>query len=239
MSARFYCPDPPVDGRQRLGAGEARHLSRVCRLGLGDVVELFDGRGCATRSEVIAAGDDWVELTAIGSPLPERQPPCRLTLASAVSKGDRFDWLVEKATELGVERLIPMVADRSVVEPGSTKLSRLRRSIIEASKQCRRNRLMILDPPMRWSDLAGACPGSWKFVADPAGLPASRVASIPHGQAVILAVGPEGGFTAAERLLADETGWLSISLSVNTLRIETAGLAGCAALFTRGQESNE
>jgi len=239
VSARFYCPDPPVDGRQRLGAGEARHLSRVCRLGLGDVVEVFDGRGYATRSEVIAAGDDWVELTAVGSPLPERQPPCRLTLASAVSKGDRFDWLVEKATELGVERLIPMVTDRSVVEPGGGKLSRLRRSIIEASKQCRRNRLMILDSPMRWSDLAGACPGFWKFVADPAGLPASGVASIPHGQSVILAVGPEGGFTALERLLADKLGWLSISLSVNTLRIETAGLAGCAALFTHAQESNE
>ncbi|HKI19105.1 MAG TPA: RsmE family RNA methyltransferase [Isosphaeraceae bacterium] len=239
MSARFFCPDPPVDGRQRLGAGEARHLSRVCRLGVGDVVEVFDGRGFATTSKVITVGDDWVELTAVGPPLAERPPPCRLTLASAVPKGDRFDWLVEKATEMGVERLIPIVTDRSVVEPGSGKLSRLRRSIIEASKQCRRNRLMVLDPPMRWSDLAGCCPGLWKFVADPAGLPASRVAAIPHGQAVILAVGPEGGFTASERELADQTGWLSISLSVNTLRIETAGLAGCSALFARAEESNE
>jgi len=206
---------------------------------VGDVVELFDGRGGATRSEVIAVGDDWVELTGVGPPLPGRLPPCRLTLASAVSKGDRFDWLVEKATELGVERLIPILTDRSVVEPGSGKLSRLGRSIIEASKQCRRNRLMVLDPPMRWSDLARSCPGLGKFIADPAGLPASRVAAIPHGQAVILAVGPEGGFTASERDLADQTGWVAISLSVNTLRIETAGLAGCAALFTRAEESNE
>jgi len=206
---------------------------------VGDVVEVFDGRGYATKSEVIAVGDDWVELTAIGPPLAERPPPCRLTLASAVAKGDRFDWLVEKATELGVERLIPIVTDRSVVEPGSGKLSRLRRSIIEASKQCRRDRLMVLDSPMRWADLARACSGLWKFIADPGGRPASRVAAIPHGQAVILAVGPEGGFSAPERELADQTGWLSISLSANTLRIETAGVAGCAALFTRAKESNE
>jgi 16S rRNA (uracil1498-N3)-methyltransferase len=206
---------------------------------VGDVVELFDGRGCATRSEVIAIGDDWVELTVVGAALPGPLPPCRLTLAPAVSKGDRFDWLVEKATELGVERLIPILTDRSVVEPGSGKLSRLRRSIVEASKQCRRNRLMVLDPPMRWSDLARACPGSAKFIADPAGLPASRVAAIPHGHTVILAVGPEGGFTASERQLADEAGWVAINLGVYTLRIETAGLAGCAALFTRAEESNE
>ena len=84
-------------------------------------------------------------------------PPCRLTLASAVSKGERFDWLVEKATELGVERLIPIVTDRSVVEPGVGKLSRLRRSIIEASKQCRRNRLVFWTNRFAgrsWRDLA-------------------------------------------------------------------------------------
>jgi 16S rRNA (uracil1498-N3)-methyltransferase len=239
VSVRFYCPDPPCDGRQRLGAGEARHLSRVCRLGVGDVVEVFDGRGGATRSEVIALGADWVDLLAVGTPIPERPPPFSLTLASAVSKGDRFDWLVEKATELGVERLIPILTDRSVVEPGSAKLSRLRRSIIEASKQCRRNRLMVLDQPVRWTHLAEAYPGSLKFLADGEGLPAPRVPPISHGRAVILAVGPEGGFSASERELANQTGWLGISLSVNTLRIETAGLAGCAALFSRAEEPNE
>jgi 16S rRNA (uracil1498-N3)-methyltransferase len=238
VSARFYCPDLPVDGRQRLEGSEARHLSRVCRLGVGDVVEVFDGRGHATRSEVVAVGADWVELNA-GALLSGCLPPCRLTLASAVSKGDRFDWLVEKATELGVERLIPLLCDRSVVEPRSGKLSRLRRSIIEASKQCRRDRLMVLDPPMRWSELAGSSPKFTKFVADPAGVTASRVAAIPHGQSVILAVGPEGGFTVAERQLADQNGWAAISLSVNRLRIETAAIAGCSALFTRAEESNE
>jgi 16S rRNA (uracil1498-N3)-methyltransferase len=239
VPARFYCPDPPDDGRLRLGPDEASHLNRVCRLDVGDVVEVFDGRGYATRSRVIALDKNRVELTAVGPPLPERVAPCRLTLASAVSKGDRFDWLVEKATELGVERLIPLMTARSVVEPGSGKLSRLRRTIIEASKQCGRNRLMVLDSPMRWPELIASCRDARRFIADPSGSRVSRVAAIRLGEAVILAVGPEGGFTAAERAMAVESGWYSINFSVNTLRIETAGLVGCAILSARAEESNE
>ena len=239
MPARFYCPDPSSDGIHRLKAGEARHLSRVCRLGVGAEVEVFDGRGGATRAKVIAFGVDRIDLIAVGAPIPERVPPFPLVLASAVPKADRFDWLVEKATELGVERLIPLICDRSVVEPALSKISRLERTIIEASKQCRRSRLMVLEPPKRWSQVAESVPGSLKFLADLQGLPANQVQRIPSGQPVILAVGPEGGFTKAERELAGRMGWLGIDLGVNTLRIETAGLAGCAALFTRAKEPNE
>ncbi len=135
MSDRFYCPAAPRDGRYHLSPEESRHLSRVCRLGIGDRVEIFDGRGFVTGAEVVAAAGDSVELVAVGEPLPTRQPPCSLTLATAVPKGDRLDWIVEKATELGVDRLIPIIAERSVVVPRGSKLERLRRSIVEASKQ--------------------------------------------------------------------------------------------------------
>ncbi len=238
MSARFYCPDSPRAGRQRLAADEARHLSRVCRLGIGDVVEVFNGQGLATRSEVAAAGHDWVEL-AILSVLPERLAPLRLTLATAVPKGERFDWLVEKATELGVERLIPTLTARSVVEPGERKLDRLRRSIVEASKQCRRDQLMILERPMQWSGVVQSARSTLRLLADPEGPGIAAWPALELGQALTLAVGPEGGLTPAERELAIEEGWVAICLSVNTLRIETAGLAGCAALLARVQESHE
>src|SRR5262249_15441748 len=154
----------PHEGRLRLPADEARHLSRVCRLGLGDQVEVFDGQGFATTAEVVVIRDDWVELSARGAPLPVRQPECALTLATAVPKGDRFDWLVEKATELGVERLIPMLSERSVVDPRSSKLTRLRRTVIEASKQCGRARLMVLEGPVPWTRLATSCPDSMRFL---------------------------------------------------------------------------
>jgi 16S rRNA (uracil1498-N3)-methyltransferase len=206
---------------------------------VGDFVEVFDGRGLATRSEVVAVGDDWVELRIAGPLVPERPSPFALTLATAVPKGERFDWLVEKATELGVARLIPIVTERSVAEPGTSKLSRLRRSIIEASKQCGRNRLMVLESPVRWEPLIGSWHESGKFLADPEGSPVRRGLTISPGRAAILAIGPEGGFTPRERDLALQAGWSPITLSVNTLRIETAALAGCAVLFTRIPESNE
>jgi 16S rRNA (uracil1498-N3)-methyltransferase len=220
----------------RLGAEETRHLSRVCRLDIGDIIEVFDGNGYATRAEIVKVERDCALLSAVGTRLPEQPPPFSLRLATAVPKGDRFDWLVEKATELGIESLIPIVAERSVVEPGGPKLERLRRSIIAASKQCRRSRLMTLGPPMPWERIATLELAPIKFLADPAGVPLLRCPPIAGESSVILAVGPEGGFTAPERALAEQNGWLAVSLSVNMLRIETAGLAGAAALFTRVKE---
>jgi 16S rRNA (uracil1498-N3)-methyltransferase len=239
VSTRFYSPDPAQNGKLRLGSDEARHLSRVCRLGAGDVVEVFDGKGHATRAEIVRIDQQGVELTVIGRPLADALPPFPLILASAVPKGDRFDWLVEKATELGVERLIPILTERSVVEPGGAKLERLRRAIVEASKQCGRNRLMILETPVRWDQLSGLHSDSLRFLADPEGIRTPHWPAIPPDRSVILAVGPEGGFTPSERTRADQTGWLAIRLSATILRIETAGLVGCADLFSHGNDLQE
>ncbi len=239
MSARFYCPDLALDGQLRLVGAEARHVSRVCRLGVGDTVEVFDGAGRSMSALIVKIDHDGVELTPLSPPLPERLAPLALTLASAVPKGDRFDWLVEKATELGIERLIPILTERSVVDPGPAKLGRLQKTIIEASKQCRRDRLMILDRPMRWDQVVGLDPGSLRFLADPQGTPPARWPAITHRQSVILAVGPEGGFSPRERQIGDAAGWVAISLGVTILRIETAGVAGCAALFTRVRETEQ
>jgi 16S rRNA (uracil1498-N3)-methyltransferase len=238
VSARFYCPDSPRQGRQRLAADEAHHLTRVCRLGIGDIVEVFDGQGLATRSEVVATGQGSVELVIL-SVLPERRPPVHLTLATAVPKGERLDWLVEKATELGVDRLIPITTDRSVAHPRETKLDRLRRSIIEASKQCRRDRLMILEPPVAWTRVVQSAQPPLRLLADPDGCRLPAWPAIDPGGVATLAVGPEGGFTPEEREQAIKTGWVAVCLGVNTLRIETAGLAGCAALLARSQEPNQ
>ena len=104
----------------------------------------------------------------------ELTSPCSLTLATAIPKGDRFDWLVEKATELGVARLIPLVTEHSVVDPRESKLERLRRTIIEASKQSRRNRLMVLDSPLSWVDLVRSARQAVRLLARPDGLSPGR-----------------------------------------------------------------
>jgi 16S rRNA (uracil1498-N3)-methyltransferase len=239
VPARFYCPDPPRDGRLQLNADESRHLTRVCRLGEGDCIEVFDGRGSVAIAQVLAVGAGCVELRVEADWLREDPPPISLTLATAVPKGDRFNWLIEKATELGVERLIPLVTNRSVVDPRGSKLGRLRRSIIEASKQCRRARLMVLDDPIEWTTLIASFPGATRFLADPAGSPPRQWPVIPRDGAAVLAVGPEGGLTSSERDLALGSGWFGIRFSLNTLRIETAGLAGCATLLTRVPEADE
>jgi 16S rRNA (uracil1498-N3)-methyltransferase len=231
MADRCYCPDPPVEGRLVLEGDEARHLSRVRRVGVGEVVEVFDGRGFATRARVEGAGKNRVDLTVLGGPIADRMAPCRLTLATAVPKGERFDWLVEKATELGVARLVPLITERSVVDPRLAKLDRLRRLIVEAAKQCGRNRLMELDTPTPWTALAHAENDETRLLAHPGGVPSSAWRPIRSGAAVTLAVGPEGGFSEPEVALAVDLGWQAIGLGETLLRIETAGLAGSAAIL--------
>ena len=193
MPTRFYCPNPPNDGVYRLSADEARHLRRVCRLGAGDETEIFDGRGFASCARVIGLGSDWADLTAIGEPIPEREPPLPLVLASAAPKADRLDWLVEKATELGVARLIPLVSDRSVVEPGSSKIARLQCTVIEASKQCGRARLMAIDPPARWSNVVHSFPDFSRFLADADGVSLTLVPRFRRDMPWFLQWAPRAG----------------------------------------------
>ncbi len=234
LADRFYCPDAPIDGRATLEGDEARHLTKVRRVGVGEVVEIFDGRGSAYRAEVASLGRDRVELAILGFATSASVAACRLTLGSAVPKGDRFDWLVEKATELGVARLIPLVTERSVVDPRSAKIDRLRRVVVEAAKQCRRDRLMELEPPTPWASLVGSSEGSLKLIAHPGGGPVAA-SGVGRGASVVLAIGPEGGFTEGEVDRAVGAGWRLVDLGPTILRVETAGLAACSTLLALGE----
>jgi 16S rRNA (uracil1498-N3)-methyltransferase len=173
-------------------------------------------------------------LEAFGAPLADHRAACRLTLAAAVPKGERFDWLVEKATELGVERLVPLVTERSAVDPRATKLERLRRRIVEASKQCGRNRLMVLEAPMPWSEWLSAAPASaTRLLAHPGGPPPRSWPVVPVGGEAALSIGPEGGFSEPEVDAASAAGWRVVALGETLLRIETAAVAGVAMILAR------
>ena len=231
VADRFYCPEPPVDGHATLKDDEARHLARVRRVALGECVELFDGKGWVFRAEVATLGRDRVTLRVLGASPTSSSPACSLTLATAVPKGDRFDWLVEKSTELGVARLVPLVTARSVVDPRSAKIDRLRRTVVEAAKQCRRDVLMELGSPTPWATLARDASTPHRFVADPSGSPLAAIAPPPRGSSAILAIGPEGGFSPDEHADAISLGWKPVSLAASILRVETAALAGAAILL--------
>jgi 16S rRNA (uracil1498-N3)-methyltransferase len=237
MAERFFCPGAATGARLVLEYDEARHLSRARRVGAGEVVEVFDGRGFATMAEVVSIGKDRVELQATGPPLPDRVVDVRVTLATAVPKGDRFDWLVEKATELGVDRLVPLNTERSVVDPRSAKLDRLRRAVVEASKQCGRSRLMEITGPTAWAEFLEAPGPALRLVAHPGGLGFADWPDPGAGGSAVLAVGPEGGFADAEVRAARGAGWVVAGLGPTLLRVETAGLVGCARLIALGERN--
>jgi 16S rRNA (uracil1498-N3)-methyltransferase len=232
LADRFYGPEPPRDGVIVLSEDESRHLARVSRRVEGETVEVFDGRGGGFLATITRIGKSGVELT-VQSALDDRATPLDLTLLVAAPKGDRLDWLVEKATEIGVTRLIPIRADRSVVDPRSAKLDRLRRTIIEASKQCGRNRLMTLDDPMSSRDAFRMVPAANRWIAHAGGNTLQTEAKQATHAKAALAVGPEGGWTEDEINQARQEGWAILGLGKTRLRVETAALVGSVILINQ------
>lgn len=224
MSERFFLASPPEFSRAILADDEARHLVRVLRARVGDDVRVFDGKGREWLARVAVIDRDRVTLDLVAD-MPA--PPSRarpVTLAVALPKGERQKWLVEKLTELGVARLVPLVTDRGVAEATPAALERLRRGVVEACKQCGRNTLMEIEPPLTLTGLAGRFPHARRLIAHPAGGPLD----VGHGaeaMEIVAAVGPEGGFTEAEIAEAERSGFGRVSLGPLILRIETAAIA--------------
>ena len=235
MSERVYWPEFPSildEAILVIDGDEGHHLGRVRRIEVGDAVELFDGRGNGRRGEVLDVVKDRVTVRLVGPPVPDRVASVSLTLASAVPKGDRLGWLVEKATELGVSTFVPILTDRSVVDPRSAKLDRLRKSVIEACKQCGRNRLMTIENPTAWSAfLRDVRPESTRLIAHPGGLAFSEWPT-PATSAVV-AIGPEGGFTERESGNSVGAGFVAVSLGPTLLRVETAAIVASARVLAR------
>jgi 16S rRNA (uracil1498-N3)-methyltransferase len=229
MSVRFYINLPLCAGPCTLDGPEAHHLASVCRLRPGDEVCLFNGDGQEYPARVIQSGRREVSLEILGVLKPDRELPFPLELASPLPKGDRSQFLVEKLTELGVTRYVPLACRHSVIHPREGKRDKLQRYVIEASKQCGRNVLMEVAELTEWEKYAESClEGEIRILAHPhhLGEPAHRLMEQirPHG-ALRIAVGPEGGFTAEEVTFATDRGWQTVDLGPRILRIETAALA--------------
>ncbi|MGD0652714.1 MAG: 16S rRNA (uracil(1498)-N(3))-methyltransferase [Thermoguttaceae bacterium] len=236
MTNRYFVESPIVGEQASLIGPEAHHLINVMRARRGATVILFDGSGSEFSARVEQVGRNGIELTVLSREEVDRELPFVLTLGVALPKGDRQKWLVEKAVELGVGRVIPLKTQRAVAQPVQQALDRLRRSVIEASKQCGRNRLMEIAEPLEFSDYIDATRDRpCRLLAHPHGphsiknLPhAADVGCVKHTdehpQDVFLAVGPEGGFTSEEVALATKAGWRTVDLGPRILRIETAAL---------------
>ena len=237
MSDRYFV-DSPIQGEVAIVTGpEAHHLIHVMRAAAGLEVTLFDGSGVEFTGRVEKVGRTEVRVAILASEAADRELPFDLVLGVALPKGDRQKWLVEKAVELGVRRIVPLRTARSVAQPIEQALTRLRRTVVEASKQCGRNRLLEIEEPRHWAEfVAGHAEAACRWLAHPGGLTAqpAGLAGGPTGvraRPAVVAIGPEGGFSPEEVASAVAAGWQPVDLGPRILRVETAAVWLCALVL--------
>jgi 16S rRNA (uracil1498-N3)-methyltransferase len=243
----FQAGPLPAGGTVRLEADASHHALRVLRLREGDPVELFDGSGTRWPGRLVDA-DPRGASVALGEPLDAgTESPVAIGLAQALPGGDRMDWVVEKAVELGATAIQPLFSRRSLLrldpDRAARRVAHWRRIAIAACMQCGRDRLpRVLEPvPLeRWVAAPGdPRPDAPGLVGSPARWllsPGARegvgaLDAAPSG--AWLLVGPEGGLDEAETARAHAAGWRALRLGPRVLRTETAGLAALAALQAR------
>lgn len=235
---RFYCPPPlPRGNRFELPREAAHHAHRVLRLRANDPVQVFDGEGGAFDAKIAEIGGRHVVLHELQSCMAEAESPLRITLAQAMCGSEKMDWVVQKATELGVAEIVPVQTQRSVAKLAADRA--LRRAAhwqsvaVAACEQCGRNVLPQIRAPQDFAawlaDVRGAA-GS-RFILQPEGSTALHKQPRPQGSVVLL-IGPEGGFSEDETKMAHLAGFVPVRLGKRVLRTETAAMAGIAALQT-------
>jgi 16S rRNA (uracil1498-N3)-methyltransferase len=207
------------------------------RAAVGDTVVIFVGKGTDAKAQIVSLSRHSVELRILETHASAECDGLRVVLATAVPKGERFRWLVEKAVELGVRRIVPLDTARSVVRPGDGKLEKMRQTVIAASKQSGRGELTQIDAPTTWELLLSReFAGRSVLIAHPTGQPLrSVVRQLPLDREILLVAGPEGGFTREEIDSALDAGAHVVNLGPLTLRIETAAIALASFVLLGGE----
>ena len=234
MSRRRFFVQAVRGGAAELRGDEARHLTRVLRVEAGQQYEISDQQS-VYLAEITEARGDRV-LFRVVEPIASAELPVRITLLAALTKFDRFEWMIEKATELGVDRILPVETARSekgLMEASRKRAERWLRIARESSQQSRRLRAPDIRPAVRLAaSLAEAA--DYHYLLDEAGapplfrkLPAERT----QPAMVALLTGPEGGWTTEEREHAAAAGWEPVSLGPQILRAETAAAAAIAIVM--------
>jgi 16S rRNA (uracil1498-N3)-methyltransferase len=214
------------------------HLTRVLRLEPGARITLFDGHGGEYQGTLERDGKKFWAKVGDHDPV-ERESPLSITLLQGVARGERMDLIVQKATELGVARIIPVLAERSVVRVGADqrarKLEHWQAVAIAACEQCGRNRVPPVGSPLALGDAIAALSADSRRCLLAADGPEPLAAATRGGvRELALLIGPEGGLAANERKFAAANGFGAYRIGPRTLRTETAGLAALAALQAMG-----
>ena len=219
----FYC-SRIEDGFARLDEEESRHLVAVLRRKQGDLLRLTDGRGYFYDAELVEAGKRHALLRIVAKHpgLPER--PARLHLAVAPTKQiERFEWFLEKATEIGVDEITPLLCQRS--ERDKIRTDRLEKILVSAMKQSLRAQLPRLNDLTPFSKFVASAAEAQKFIAWCAAEPLPHLkALVDPSKDIVVAIGPEGDFSPEEVGLASTNGFMGTGLGAARLRTETAAL---------------
>jgi 16S rRNA (uracil1498-N3)-methyltransferase len=237
---RVHVDGPLVKGEQQLLEGAAaNHITRVLRLRSGDALTLFNGDGGEYSARVVEFRKDSV-LVAVGELKQiDRESPLSVTLAQGVSRGERMDWIIQKVTELGASRIVPVFTERSVVrldaKQAERKVQHWRGIVIAACEQSGRNRVPDLGSPIDVFEFLGSVtPDSVRLLLSPSA--DSRIEDLQDvtpEAGITLLIGPEGGLTEVEQESAVRAGFRPVRLGPRVLRTETAAIAALTLIQHR------
>ncbi len=230
---RAYLPPSSWTEAPFLEGDEAKHLSQVLRIQPGAVVTVFDGLGNHAQARVLSVSKQRVDLMLeLAESAPSSLP--NITLVQAIPKGKNMDWIVQKAVELGVSQIQPLVTRHTIVSPGGDKAEKWRRTALEACKQCGQFTIPIIEDPLPFAEwLANRPSADLEIIASLADNPRNfreTLRLLPNLESITLAIGPEGDFSPEEMTAALAAGFVPVTLGDLVLRVETATMFCLSAI---------
>ncbi|AZD57578.1 MULTISPECIES: 16S rRNA (uracil(1498)-N(3))-methyltransferase [Pseudomonas] len=227
--SRFFIDAPLSLGEHELPEAQAHYIGRVLRMAEGDALQLFDGSGNEFRGTLLEVGKKRVVVRLDESFAGQVESPLQIHLGQGLSRGERMDWAIQKATELGVNEITPIFSERCEVrlkdERADKRLAHWRQVAASACEQCGRSRVPVIHPPVLLADWIKQTQADLKLVLHPVAEPL-----VSHAKPATLAflIGPEGGLSDAEVNQAQATGFLPARLGPRVLRTETAPVVALA-----------
>ena len=227
--SRFFIDAPLSLGEHELPEAQAHYIGRVLRMAEGAALQVFDGSGTEFRGALVEVGKKRVRVQLNESFAGQQESPLRIHLGQGLSRGERMDWAIQKATELGVSEITPIFSERCEVrlkdERADKRLLHWRQVAISACEQCGRSQVPLIHPPVLLADWIKQARADLKLVLHPVAQPLES-----HAKPASLAflIGPEGGLTDAEVELSHSAGFLPARLGPRVLRTETAPVVALA-----------
>jgi 16S rRNA (uracil1498-N3)-methyltransferase len=224
----------PVGARIALPESVAGHLVRVLRAQAGDACVLFNGDGHDYDARIVAAGKRDAEVEILAARAIGNESPLRIVLLQALARGEKMDWILQKATELGVDAIVPVASERSEVrldgERADKRSAHWRSVVVSACEQSGRATVPALAAPGPLAQAVAGLPASTqRLLLDPLATQGMRMLDVAAG-GIVLAIGPEGGWSARDLAMLRGNGFEGLRLGPRVLRTETAGIAAIAAL---------